>query len=184
MGAGIENAIQQKLAGIKYIDARRLGQEAQQSLGMPVPGQTTTEKAEYQTQVVEQALAIFEGLTPEEQAEMLQPPMEGEAAEPDWKRRAREQAEKRERAWEQEEAGATADPNAETESSDPELVEEGDNEDLAEGPWSTSTNTITTTKTRVVHPSSSRRGFDESGDPLHGIQAANVYHRTVYCVIL
>jgi hypothetical protein len=38
--------------------------------------------AEYQAQMMEQALAIFEGLTPEEQAEMLQPSLEqGEPAE-------------------------------------------------------------------------------------------------------
>jgi hypothetical protein len=195
MGTGVENAIQQKL-GIKYVDARRLVQEAQQSLGIPA-GHQQPVAAECQVHVVEEAIDIFEELTPEEQAEMLQPVLleQGEpAAEADWTRRAREQAEKREREWEQEAAGATAtapaDPNAEravasTESSedDPELEEED------EDPYSTRssvTKTRTKTKTRVVTPSSStrRRGFDRSGDPLHEFQAANVYHKTVVCVIL
>lgn len=82
----IESLVKQKL-GIRYVDAKRLVEEATKvcEIDGPVPTSRTDE-------VVEEACELFGDLPASEQQQMRQQANE----EPDWKRRAREQAERRE----------------------------------------------------------------------------------------
>lgn len=98
MPRNVENLVKQRL-GIKYIDAKRLTEEAEDLLkGEDVP---ITEE-----DVVEEAVALFEEMTLEEQEAMKIPE---ESGEPEWKRKAREQAERREKEWAEAEAQRQAE---------------------------------------------------------------------------
>ena len=92
----LDDSLKKKL-GIKWKDAKRLIEEAKESLGYE-QGPWDEEQEE---EILEEATFIFEDYTPEEQEAMKVPDAE---KEPDWKRKAREQAEKREREWEEQAA--------------------------------------------------------------------------------
>ena len=175
---GLENLVKQKL-DIKWIDARRLVQEAQVALGI-----AKRDVGERQDEVLEEALEIFEDLPPEEQDEMRAPE---EVTEPEWKRKAREQAEKREQEWAAaaqkiKDAGPVppvVDTEAESEEEEP-IGRSSQPLVTSETPWTTTSTTRTATKTkRVIKPSPT--GIARDGDP---IQGGTVYHKTVCCVIL
>jgi hypothetical protein len=129
----VDQLIKSRL-GIRYADAKRLEQEARESLG---DGATPEE-------LLEEAVELFEDLDESEKEILLAP----ENAESDWKRKAREQAERREREWEQQ---------AERDWLATEVVARGESfsEEAAPGPFETISHKImkkTTTTRVVIHP--------------------------------
>jgi len=129
-----DQLIKTKLS-IRYIDARRLAQEAAQGLAS---GAT-------EANIVEEACELFEDLGHEEQEAMKA----AADAEPEWKRKALEQAERREREWEIQAARERQQTDGKAQSA----TIENDDETGAYGPGSETT-TYTTVKrtstTRVV----------------------------------
>jgi hypothetical protein len=93
MTSALENNIKDRL-GIKWVDARRLREDAQDALGITISGSEGREE-----DVLLEAQKRFESLSSAEQEERRVP--EGGDDEPEWNRKAREQAERREREWEE-----------------------------------------------------------------------------------
>lgn len=120
---GIENTIKQKLR-IKWIDARRLAQEAQVSLG--IEGYAGDREVE----ILEEAIRIFEALDQEEQEEMQISAKDGLADDNEWKRKAQEAAERREREFHEREAQDIKLRKSRRKSGDSEVIE---HEELMDG---------------------------------------------------
>ena len=97
-GSKVENQIKDKLH-IKWVAARKLASQAQESLGIA----STDELKGREDEVLLQALKMFRELSGSEQDEMRLPPENATSpsSEPDWKRKAREQAERREKEWDE-----------------------------------------------------------------------------------
>jgi hypothetical protein len=96
----IESTIQKKL-GIKWVDAKRLVQQAADNCEIRNASDIPEDRVD---EVTTEAYEIFEDLDEEEKARMrLGSPdsaaVTDDAPEPDWKRKAREQAERREAEW-------------------------------------------------------------------------------------
>jgi hypothetical protein len=112
-----ENKIKDKL-GIRWVDARRLVQDAQKQLSI-----SDDQLIENEDEIMLAVLKSFVALPKEEQEALRRKKVEA-AEEPEWKRKAREQAEKREREWEAQAAAEKAAQNAsqksETETTSPE----------------------------------------------------------------
>jgi hypothetical protein len=107
-----ENKIKDKL-GIRWIDARRLVQDAQKQLNI-----SDDQLVENEDEIMLAVLKSFVALPKEEQEALRRKKVEA-AEEPEWKRKAREQAEKREREWE---AQAAAEKAAASQQSQTETI--------------------------------------------------------------
>lgn len=107
--SSVESTVQQRL-GIKWVDAKRLVQDAARNC--EINGLESTRNRE--EEVIEEACELFEDLDDAEKARMRisSPAVDNDSAaaaagvEPAWKRKAREQAERREAEWQAKEAAA------------------------------------------------------------------------------
>jgi hypothetical protein len=145
MVVNAENAIKQRL-NIKYVDAKKLLQEAKENLGIEGP------IGDREDEVIEEACEIFEDMEPEEQESMRNTGSAG--GEPEWKRKALAAAAKREQQWQHNnpntgnnEAGSLDSEErgkrmAQQAEADPVLEDQED-----EGPVITTTTTTTVKKT-------------------------------------